>query len=254
MSTNKSWIIRMRKTFSDGVTLLEMMIAITISMLLILLLTSVYINMHHVLAGQRAMKLHQNNALKLIDMIREEVAMAGHIGCARLSSSFNVYPLPPYVLTNENDLVINTKNITVRYQAFPSVALLRDMHGRTMLATDASVRYRPGEVMLISDCTHAEIFQAGVVVMRNNMQIIYPTMPLKYQYHKFSELGLLVMRQYYLGHDHTLMRRELDGRHVVLMTGVEDLIFARDEDGIHFSFKTADVYSKQRWRGYARVK
>lgn len=244
----------MRKNFSGGVTLLEMMSAITISMLLILSLTRIYMNMHRLQASQHAMQVQHNHALRLIDIIRDEIGAAGHIGCARLSNDFIVNPLPPYSFTIQNFLTVNANKLTLRYQAFPGVVLLHDMHGQNMLTADASVRYQRGDILVISDCSHAEIFQTDIVVMRANFQIIYPKIPLQHQYRKFSEIGSLVIHQYYVDARHTLMRRELDGRNNEIMTGIDAIAFSRDEGGVRIGFQTVDAVSRQNWHGYAAIK
>lgn len=254
MSSIQSSVVRVRELYSSGVTLLEMMVAVAASMLLMLLLTRIYMNMHHVLASQHAMQVQQNNALRLIDIIREEVGVAGHIGCARLSREFIVHPLSSYSLNVDNFLEVNPKNITVRYQAFPSVVLLKDSHDRSALIADASIPYRPGEILVIADCLHAEIFQASDVVVRGNIQLITPKNPVRYQYHQYAEIGLLVIRQYYLRRDHTLMRREVDGRKTEILRGVNDLKFERDAGGIRFSFQTIDEKFNQNWQGYAAIR
>ena len=254
MSSIQGGAVRMRNIYDSGVTLLEMMAAVVISMVLILLLTSMYVNMHHVLASQHAMQAQQNSALNVIDIIRDEIGMAGHIGCARLSSEFIVHSLSSYSLSIDNFMVVNPRNITVRYQSFPGDVLLNDSSSRAVLMTDASVRYRSGDILVISDCLHAEIFQASDVVMRGYIQHITPITPLRYQYHKYAEIGLLVIRQYYLDRDHTLTRRDIDGRKTEIMSGVNNLEFVMTTGGINFSFQTIDKKLKQNWHGYAATR
>jgi hypothetical protein len=120
--------------------------------------------------------------------------------------------------------------------------------------TDASVRYHSVEILVISDCSHAEIFQASDVVMRGEIQLITPKPPLRYQYHQYAEIGMLVIRQYYLGRDHTFMRRDVDNRKTEMITGIKDLEFVRNAGGINVGFQTTDKTSRQSWQGYAAIR
>jgi len=237
----------------SGWVLLEVMIAVSLSLLVITALTRVYLTMHQVFREQQQRQSQQQIAQKVMALLTDEITSAGHIGCARLRDDFRLYPYLTQTLTISNALEVNDDTLTVRYQAFPGVELLKDSLTTGSLVAEAAEHFTQGALLLISDCQHAEIFQVQSIRKSGSEQIIIPAMALHFNYHQGAEIGRLIVRHYQVENMHggsCLTRRDGNGAKVIVAAGVGGLQFTLDQRGAAYQFFTASQGVQDNWYGY----
>lgn len=244
-----------------GVMLLEMLMAVFISLLMISVLTRVYLTMQKTNMRQYQLEAQQDRAQKVMNILRNDILMAGYIGCGKLSNEFNVIAYQQFSLTMDNFLVVEKDKITLRYQYFPGAVVTNDMRSTTKIVTDKAEYFHAGQLALISDCLHAEIFRVGGVWVSGVMQVITTESPLHYLYHQFAEVGGLTIHQYYLGKSKhqqkkrpridSLFRLDTKNRHHEMVEGIANLAFSHIKNDVFFEFKTTSDEGGKRWYGYA---
>ena len=245
----------------SGMSLLEILLAMMLSLLLIAMLTKIYLVLRHTIDEQRSLQHQQHAAEKMVAILTDEVHMAGHLGCHKLTNQFHVDTTVAHTLTAENFLTVEAKTMTVKYQSFPGAVLVENMKHPSRMVVDTGVRFRVGQILVISDCAHAEIFQVGDVRKILDKQIIDAKHGLHHLYRQYTEIGSLTSRHYFLGKsyyqqknrpvNYALMRRNIDGSQQEMVDEIDRLSFQRDESGVYFDFETKHSSSRQAWHGYA---
>jgi hypothetical protein len=238
----------------NGLTLIEVMLALIISTTLMAGLTKLYIEMHHsILSSQRS--IHQNfSAMKVLSQLRNEIAQAGQISCAKLNEDFQVFPFESATLTAQNSLIVDDDKLSVRYQAMPVVELIEQHPAAGGLKAEAGTAFAADQLLIISDCRHAEIFKVRSVNKQIDYQIIYPVQPLQHHYQLHAEIGRYIKHDYYVrdaGGKKQLILEDMSGRHYVFQSGISELKFVKEDAGVSFEFKTHDNEAASKWYGYA---
>jgi hypothetical protein len=234
----------------SGMTLLEVMLTLSLSLLITTALTTLYLHLHHAALHQQSLQSHQRDARRIKLLLTDEIAAAGHIGCARLSSSFSVIPYLEYSLTAKNALESEDSALTLRYQSFPGATLMEANSHPSRLIVDLGLRFYPKQIGIISDCLHAEVFQVKAVRLTHNTQVIETMLPLHFSYQPYAELGHYRVHRYLLQHSQ-LVRIDLGQRKNIMMEGIVDLHFSDDGMGISYQFVTSHQSSLKIWSGYA---
>jgi Tfp pilus assembly major pilin PilA len=244
-----------------GMMLLEVLITAAIASLLAASLTTIYLAVEQTYQRQHALQLQQAVARHVTELLTDEVHAAGYIGCARLTPEFPVQPFMRHTLTVQNALVVDDKTITVRYQSYPGASLVANMRSLSQLKADMTVIYHPGQLLLISDCSHAEIFEAAYIIIKNDVQLITTLQPLHYLYLQYAEIGAMTTHHYHLARSrhqqgkrrmvNALVRIDGNGNARKEVDGMEQLIFARDDQGVSFAFHTAEGNIDLPWHAYA---
>jgi hypothetical protein len=133
------------------------------------------------------------------------------------------------------------------------------MSGKNIMLTDHLVRITPGDLLLISDCRHAEIFRASAVKVTLEGQKITTEQPLKQTFQRYAEVSPLRIHKYYLAQSryqgervtYALMRDTAQGRSAELVSGIEHLKFRADSAGIFIEFESVDHTQRLPWQVYA---
>ncbi len=233
----------------SGFSLLEVLLALFISLSMITILTHHYLQRYHYFLRENTRTQNEVNALVVYQLWQDEIGRAGHIGCSRLSAVFKVKPYQQYSLTPENALVAVNNELQVRYQSLP-VSKLKQWFNSRRFSMTKDVVTKKGEVMLISDCMHAEIFTVAAVEVSGAAQIVYSHDPLQYEYTEAAEIGRYIAHRYYLApkQNHVcLVRENQAGYHEWLNCQMENLQFQTDKKGVEFHYQLAG----QAWSGYA---
>lgn len=183
---------------SRGVTFIELMIGMVLAGLLTGLVISIYVGREKSAAAQSAILQIQNQATKTIGILSREIEQAGWIGCAKLTRQFPIKGLSHYTLTAQNKVAGNAKELTIRY-ARPLDAKLIDMTvALGKIVIEAGHTFHAGEVLLISDCKHAEVIKIKQVYKLHGMQIILATEPMHYLYRPSAQINHLVINRFYV--------------------------------------------------------
>lgn len=245
---------------NSGVMLLEVLIAAFISLLLISVLTRFYFIIQKNEIWRQQLEVQQDTAQKVISILRNDIFRAGYIGCGKLSNEFTVTPYQQYSLTIDNFLQVEENKLTLRYQFFPGAVMMNNMSGKSKIISNKSQYFHAGQLAIISDCQHAEIFRVSNVWVYGDAQIIIPELPLRHHYQQFAEIGAFVIRQYYLApakHQpnsvsliRALFRADIKSRYQ-MVEGVDGLIFSNLQSNVYFQFKTISINGEKTWYGIA---
>ena len=140
---------------------------------------------------------HQAGEAEVImDTIVGEVHQAGYIGCAHLTEHYPIFSVV-FSLTADNHLVIERDKLIVRHASIQHANLI-EINQPSLLVTDFGVRFKKDDLLILSDCTHAEMFIVKNVLIRHHKQILIPKEPLQGAFQPDAEVSRMVMNQYYL--------------------------------------------------------
>jgi type IV pilus assembly protein PilW len=191
--------------FADGVgkmrrylgsILIELMLAVTLGLMLVGFVFEMYLASQKSYRLQIALNHIQDNAKTAIDSLTDDIRKAGHIGCARLTNEFPIVSNVPYSITPQNKLIGSHSELTVRYVEPHGVVLRESMIDNTTLYTTAEIHFSIDDIVVISDCKQADIFQVGEVVLSRGVQMIIPVHPLHHHYEQYAEIGRLAINHY----------------------------------------------------------
>jgi hypothetical protein len=182
-----------------GLILIELLIAVSIGLLLIMMLMKIYLTSLNSSRLETALNTIEDNAKSFTAIMTSEIHQAGNIGCARLTRDFPIISLPKYTFTAANKISGNTSNeIIIRHVEYPNATLTEAMHDNHRIYLSNNIRFHSGDVLVISNCERAEIFIATKVKQKNDMQEITLTSPLHDKYEKLSEVSRLKINHFYI--------------------------------------------------------
>jgi type IV pilus assembly protein PilW len=208
------------KKRNAGFVLTELIIATTLGLLLLSALIEVYLSTQRSIQLQVALYQNQQRAKEVIDFLSSEISKAGYVGCAYLTDDFPVTPYLSYSLSANNKLSGHgDASITVRYMEFPGADVLVPMRNSSTLFINAAIRFMKGDILVISDCNQAEIFEVGQISMVEGMQKIQPKMPLRHLFNRYAEVGRLQVNNFYVAKTN---RRYPDGSLIYTLT-IQDI-------------------------------
>lgn len=163
---------------NSGFTLVELMVAIAISLLLTAAIGGVFLSSKSSFRYQDALSRVQENARFAMEKISRDIRMAGYNGCGSISAVANVVtggtgslwldlttPVMGYeggvstFPTEFSGAVAGTDAIILK-GVDPSTELAVKNHNATSAQIDTNTHTIPaGEILIITDCSHTAIFQ-----------------------------------------------------------------------------------------------
>jgi type IV pilus assembly protein PilW len=205
-----------------GTILIEVLISALIGIALIGSMFEIYITSQQSFRLQSALNQLQENAKTAANIISTEIHRAGYIGCAKLTDDFPVRAYQHYSITPQNKLSTTNDTITIRYAGLNNVELVSPMKSLSMLLADNSVIFKKNNILIISDCRHAEIFQVKNVSVWNHIQKIVSTMPLHDFYNQHAEISRFEINHIYTAHS-ALYLENIHHSKIRLVDGVESI-------------------------------
>lgn len=165
--------------------------------------------------------------------MKNEIRQAGNIGCARLEKDFTVIPYDNYMMTAENKLQGEEHAVTIRYATTPLAVVIQETQDATSIRVDQNAKFKLGEILLISDCTKAEVFQVEKIITTADSKVIKPRSPLRQKYLPFAEVAKLSMNTFYIGKTnrrettglpiYSLFIKDIANRRYELVEGISDM-------------------------------
>jgi type IV pilus assembly protein PilW len=197
-----------RKT-QKGVGLIEIMIAVVIGLLLMAGVGQIYISSKQTYHLQDAQSRMQENARYALELLSNDIRLAGYSGCANLNS------ITPTVTANPPIITLTATSALSGYNASGSSwdpALSSTLSGLSkppLAGTGASgipIMYpnacgiSTGNALMVSDCTAAHIFRATSVSSdeSTHTQTIAPSNTLGNTYQSDAEIFIFTSRTYYI--------------------------------------------------------
>lgn len=178
----------------SGITLVEMMMALLISMALINMLMTLYISVKKNFRTQKALSQLQNNARTAIELLQSDLQIAGWIGCIRLGNQDAKFP----ELNVKNKIEITNNTITVRHADVQNGNLVEDMIDTENIMMSQNPIFVANDCLIISDCRSMEIMYVKKVNKRGPYQHLIPQTPLSKKYGKYAEISKLIKSTYFI--------------------------------------------------------
>ena len=211
----------MCKSDNKGAILIELMITVALSLLLLMTLMQLYLTTLHSVRLQMALHTIQHQATTAIAILRSSVHQAGYMGCAKLSENFPV----DGELTVQNKLQsIEPNTLQIRHASLEHATLTDAMHNKRLLFTTRDHYFNPGDIAIVSDCMHAEIFKIKSTYRTRNGQKLIASHPLRYRYDKNSEVARFVIDRFYVKSS-ALYQEDINGIKTELVSGIEEMQF-----------------------------
>ena len=223
-----------------GLVLIEVMIAISIGLLVISVLMEIYITCQKSLALETALNTIQDNAKTINFIFQSEINKAGNIGCARLTRDFPLISPQEYPFNIANKMISPEENkITIRYAEYPNNILLQATNSDNRIYINKMVFFKPGDILLISDCKKAEIvIAAQVKKIHDNLEITL-TSPLHYRYEKYAEVSRYVSNTFYSS-ENSLFLEDIHRHKSIILSGINHM-------KIQYTIKNGDLIRDVPW-------
>ncbi len=217
------------KRACSGLMLTDVMVAISLGLLLLSILFELYLAAHKSLKQQHDLLDLQNNAAVVIDALSNEIHEAGYIGCPCLDESFHVISHLPWMINQSNRLVGTEAGELMMRHASQPASLISLSQDHFIVTADNSKHFSGGDILLISDCKHAELVIAEKVNTDRKTQRIKLSQAVQYNYEQTAEVSKLTQNTFYLTRKNentfSFMLRDIDGITHELATGITSLKF-----------------------------
>lgn len=207
-----------------GLSLIELMIGITLGMVVISAVLYVFAGNRASYRHQESLSAVQETGRFVLELLARDLRMAGYAGCSNIGFVEN---LSPSLFTNALAIVGTTganaatpDSITIRRGGVASTAL-------TAMATTSQIDVNnasllgdpgPGTLMLVTDCTHLEVFTLSSVT--GNRITASPalsrTFPVGSQIMRFEQVQYDIVAP-------DQLRRTVNGAAQIVADGVRNL-------------------------------
>lgn len=194
---------------TSGLTLIEVILALTLSLLILSIVSVIYLSAEKSFQMQISLSAIQENMRTAFMLLKNEIQMAGYIGCAKLTDEFPIRNLGQYSITNQNKISIEKNSITIRHASIDHANLIKNMQGNSTLYVTAKPRFEESEILLISDCQSAEIFQVKTVSHILGGQKMTSSRALLRKYEKNAEISKLDINRYFISDTYRQQKKPL---------------------------------------------
>lgn len=189
---------------SRGLSFIEILIALSLSVMLLAFIMKLYLSLQNNAHLQAEIThLHEKRDVAL-EILRKELHLAGFIGCHRITKQFLV--LPSQIFTADNAIEVIAKTISVRHMSYPYAHLVK-AEGNVLYVTK-DINFSSGETVIIADCKRAEIFKLAKVTHLIGQQKLFLSKPLSFEFKQHAYIGKLEANTFFV--DETL-RQDLNG-------------------------------------------
>lgn len=242
-----------------GLSLVEMMIAITLGMILVAGVIQIFSSSKQTYRVQEAVGRLQENARFALDVLSHDLRMAGNLGCnSRITPQKHVAELPNFgsgiqgfesntlpaaIYASKElkaaDVINNTDAVMIR--STEDTYVINNASGTNIsLSKNDSREFKSGDLVIISDCQNAEII--GLKTIDTKTGQLTGASALSNNYRNNAQISRLYIAIYYLAIDsntklRNLYRRRIraeDGAPAVepepLIEGIEDMQILYGED------------------------
>lgn len=189
-----------------GISLVEQLFALTLSCLILSGVITIYLATDHQYHIQNGILSIQENSRVILPFVSRQLQTAGHIGCAKLNNQVSINSSTSFTLSLQNriesyqdtDRKESSDGFTIRYKNINSAMLINDMTDFSTLQISTESSLKAGDILMISDCQHADIFQAMQSIKQKGSSIILTKKPLQHRYKKNAEISLFEVNHFYI--------------------------------------------------------
>lgn len=222
----------------SALTLIEMMLALSLSIFILIAVTEIYLTAQKGQKIQIAMNTIQENSRIAAQLLSTSIRMAGYTGC----EYFPVTSINRITDYKNSEMKTDTDAMTVWHAGNENTVLTKTMRGPSTLYTTTSVKFSAGDLLIISDCKSAEVFQVKQIsAFINGTQKILSTKPLTKSYEKNAEVSLFKKESYFIADTgrldetgktvYALYMKDNHGRKTELVEGIDQMEIYYDVAG-----------------------
>jgi len=244
-----------------GVSIIEMMIAMTLSLLVGLSAFAFYFQLKANYAFQQGLNRILQNAQIIHFAFKNAIAGVGSLGCLAVDFAIPIYGQDRLPIPIQADTMVREQYNRLMVQQAQSSAhkLVMNMFTeRAPITVERGISgITSGDIAVISDCEQADIFTVSSVSTSGQSRTIYHTQqPLSKAYAESAEVSVWNVNEYYIDESHyknkqgkitkgLFVHNLLTGRSEEIVQGVEDwrLYYAVDsnQDGVVDKHQTASA-------------
>lgn len=209
-----------------GMTFIEVLISMMLALLLMSTLFEIYLSANKSYQLQTSLLQIKESGEKAVDIFHNDIRLAGYIGCSVYNDRF---PLSS-TSVNFEPLRGDNNSLTVQHASLSHATLVK-MNNSTTILTSTDIHFSLKDILIISDCYHAEIFKPQVIAFQNNYQKIIPVSPFRYTYHPFAEISKLISNHYFILHEKKevyLVKTDIHEHKQKLISGIQNLVIQYD--------------------------
>lgn len=254
----------------SGLTLIELMIAMTLGLVLVMAIGQIYIGTRSVYRVTENNARIQENGRYIMDELSRDIRMAGYLGCAKDSSvnnlvssgtswvkfteafrGYDTVPSSPAPSLGISSADVLAGTDVIRIQRAGSTGTLLDgnlaSENANIQINDNDAGFKTDDVFIVSDCVKTDVFQASTVsrssgkVTISHANNVNLDNKLSKAYQERSDIMRFYNNLYYIGSGvdprcpvRALCRKELEGNVLstakVLAQNVENLQLKVGED------------------------
>lgn len=253
---NENKISKQEKGFS----LIELLLALTLSLLILSIISTIYLMTQRQLRSLLALNKLQQTIHLLSEIFHSEIHQAGYIGCPKLTENFPFKTFSPYDFTSQNKFVATTHSLTTRSASAVHNNLIQPMTSLSVLYVFPEPVFSKGDILIISSCQRAELLEVKQSVVSQGRQIIRIKKPLHNLYDKEAELAQLEINTFYIENTGrqtdqgqsvwALYRQDRKGQTLELVEGVQDLTIRPEKEGVELDFVLTAPPLTKSWHMY----
>jgi Tfp pilus assembly protein PilW len=228
-----------RRSCIAGLTLIEMSISLVISFIVLIVLSSVYVASTKNFSFIAGLYSIEGNARYTLQFLENEISHAGYLGCVKMRPDFPLINHTAYDIGGRENISATFNTLTIKHAFFPADTLFQTMQDSTTLYVNSYQHYKVGDVVVVSDCQSAEIYQIKTSTPLNSHQTkIIASTNLNKQFSQAAHISHFekntyfiqpTVRQNTLGEKiSALYQRNLKQRQNEMVEGVESLFISYD--------------------------
>ncbi len=245
---------------SIGTTLIEMMLALILSIFILSSVFEIYLISENNRLAQTNLMNMQENAEIINQMLKKSIHTAGYIGCAKLTDDFPFKNHFPFKINQknkiefyrENEAKPGTDGIRIWHASLRSSVLVKTMRSNSIFYVTSTLPLQVNDNLLISDCKTIESFQIkSISSLSGGIKKIVSSVPISKRYEKNAEINKLEIISYFVGDTSRINDKgqpiyafysKTDGIKTELVENVDDmkLFFSTIEDNALVEYPAED--------------
>lgn len=248
---------------TQGFSLIELLIALTISLLILIITTTIFLAVQNNLCLQNEMSYLQENIRLATQLLTSDIRMAGYIGCPKLTDGFPIKQFQSVELNPRNKITATNNSVTVRHASVMHANLTQPIYNHSEIFLTPEPRFKAGDILLITDCKNAEIFQVNKVLIKDKEQKLLTTKPLAMEYEKYAEVSLLEINNYFIDKTdrqsvtgqtiYALYKRNIKGRKTELIENINSMHVNLSNNGVGVEIILSFLTSQAKKLGYIYI-
>jgi len=223
-----------------GFTLIECLLSLLISTLIVASIIFIFLSAEKAMQSETDLAALQENERFVTLFLQNEINQAGNIGCGKLTDHFPLQGFLSYTVTPENKITWTESMLTVRHADAILTNLTRNMQGFSTFFVALSPRFAKGDIVIISNCASADIFQIKKISVTQTEQMITTEKPLSARYQKNDEVALFDTNTFFIDKTNRVTRdgkiifalyqSDIYGRRTELSENVTNFVITNDQD------------------------